>query len=91
MPLLSLARQGQVHDHQPAEEHAEKAAVEGREQKGGLRGAQAEKKLEIRQFQPDDVIDDLVIFRQVGIDDAPDFHEVALQIGGETGKEFPAA
>jgi hypothetical protein len=37
------------------------------------------------------MIDDVLIFREVGIDDAPDFHEVPLQIGGEAGKELPAA
>ena len=78
-------------DHQPPEEHTEKPAVEGGEQEGGLGGAQPEKKLEIRQVQPDHVIDDVLIFRQVRINDAPDFHEVPLQIGGEAGKELPAA
>ena len=80
-----------MHDHQPPEEHAEKPAVEGGEQERGLGGAQPEKKLEIRQIQPDDVIDDVLIFRQVGINDAPDFHEVPLQKGGEAGEELPAA
>jgi hypothetical protein len=78
-------------DHQPPEEHAEKPAVEGGEQEGGLGGAQPEKKLKIRQFQPDHVIDDVLIFRQVRINNAPDFHEVPLQIGGEAGEELPAA
>jgi len=65
--------------------------VEGGEQERGLGGAQPEKKLEIRQIQPDDVIDDVVIFRQVRIDEAPDLHEVPLEIGGEAGEELPAA
>ena len=60
--------------------------MERREQKRGLGGAQPEKKLEIRQIQPDDVIDDVIIFRQVRIDEAPDFHEVPLEKGGEAGK-----
>ena len=65
--------------------------MEGGEQEGGLGGAQPEIKLEIRQVQPDHVIDDVLIFRQVRINDAPDFHEVPLQIGGEAGEELPAA
>ena len=78
-------------EHQAPEEHAEKADVEGGEQEGGLGGAEPEVKLKLRQFQTDHVRDDVLIFRQVGINDAPDFHQVALQIGGEAGKEFQAA
>ena len=68
--------QRQMLDHQPPEEHAEKPAVKRGEQEGGLGGTQPEIKLEIRQFQTDHVIDDVLVFRQVRIDDAPDFHEV---------------
>lgn len=78
-------------DHQPPEEHAEKPAVERGEQERGLGGAQPEIKLKIRQFQPDDVIDDVLIFYQVRINDPPDFHEMPLQIRGEAGEELPAA
>ena len=78
-------------DHQPPEEHAEKPAVKGGEQKGGLGGTQPEIKLEIRQFQPDDVIDNVLVFDQVRINDPPDFHEVPPQIGGEAREELPPA
>jgi hypothetical protein len=33
----------------------------------------------------------VLIFRQIRINDAPNFHEVPLQIGGETGEEVQAA
>ncbi len=74
--------------HQAAEEHAEEAAVEGREQKRGLRRAQAQVQGHVGQLQTDQVGHPYSVLGQIGVNGPLDLHQAPLEVPGKAGKEL---
>ena len=87
----ALRGQGQVVQHQAPEEDAEEADVKGRQQESGLQGVEPQVQGHARQVQADQVGQPFPLpGHQVGIDGPLDFHQMALEVHGKTGKELQA-